>query len=104
MVNYKEMPASGTGLLGLFSRKRREERAFPVERILTTKQRVEACIDEYRCDSFENTLRCAKKSIAIMRGSKTYAELDACAALLSERIGISKEIILDEATGRRLCM
>ena len=101
MVNCREMPAMrGVRLTELFSGKRRKDRAFPIERILTVRQRVEACIDEQRCDSFESTLRCAKKCIAIMRLAKTYAELDACAALLSARLGIAKEIILDEATGR----
>ena len=104
MVNYRENPRIKAERIVsvLFNRKRREP--FPIERILTPRQKVEACIDECGCDSFDNAVRCAKKSIAIMRAARTRDELDACAELLSSRLGIAKEIILDEATGRCRCM
>lgn len=105
MVNYRNDFSIGNGRFsGLFSKKRREERMFPIDRILTPKQKIEAYIDEYGCGDIESAMRCVKKSMAIMRGVRSYAELDSCASLLSSRIGISKEIIIDEATGRLSCM
>ena len=105
MVSYGEMPrVKGRGTPSFLFGRKKKDLAFPVERILTPRQKIEACINECGCDGLESAIRCAKKSIAIMRTARTFAELDSCAALLSSRLGIAKEIILDEATGRCRCM